>query len=105
MQRAVIGDSYWWSVWLRGELALRGLLYIAAGGGWNAVVADVIMGDVLKRLRGHRADVGCVKFVGGSKKIVSASEGRNGCGYGSGISQGHGVWFWRDTVTGSGVLP
>ncbi len=31
-------------------------------------------GDVLKRLRGHSKYVRCVKFVGGSKKIVSGSK-------------------------------
>ncbi len=48
--------------------------YIAAGGGWDVVVADANTGDVLKRLHGHSKDVTCVKFVGGSKRIVSASE-------------------------------
>ncbi len=50
--------------------------YIAAGGGPDVVVADINTGDVLKRLHGHTADVTCITFVCGSKKIVSASHDR-----------------------------
>ncbi len=68
--------------------------YIAAGGGQDVVVADVNTGDVLKRLHGHSSLVTCVKFVGGSKKIVSAS--RDGT---------VAVWEWGEvggTESGSG---
>ncbi len=68
-------------------------LYIAAGGGLNIVLAVANTGDVLKRLHGHSSDVECVSFVGGSKKIVSASADRTVA-----------VWEWEKSESPTLVL-
>ncbi len=57
------------------------------------MVADANTGDVLKRLHGHREYVACVKFVCGSKKIVSGSEDGTVA-----------VWEWEKSEARSLVL-
>ncbi len=47
--------------------------YIAAGSGQDIVLADVNTGDVLKRLLGNSRNVNCICFIGGWKRIASAS--------------------------------
>ncbi len=61
---------------MRGWLAMRA--YFAAGSDGDIVIADAVTGDVLKRLKGHRSFVTCVRFTAGSKKIVFASKDRTG---------------------------
>ncbi len=57
------------------------------------MVADANTGDVLKRLHGRSKNVRSVKFVCGSKKIVSASEDGTVA-----------VWEWEKSEARSLVL-
>ncbi len=67
--------------------------YIAAGSRHDIVLVDLNTGEVLKRLHGHEKPVSAISFIGGPKRIVSASDDRTVA-----------VWEWEKSDSPSLVL-
>ncbi len=50
--------------------------YVAVGAGKEVVLAEIATGEILQRLLGHTANIWCMSFLAGSKRIVSGSNDR-----------------------------